>query len=129
LIADPSKLPALIAENAKLTAASKDPRVQAIVNQNNIKLAAIVREQSKKLTSLIPLTRDAFMKVLLRNFSTGEGVDWVDFGVNVSAYFREVPVTHGLYHMCVEKGRGGGACRGARRGRRSCAGALRARES
>lgn len=99
LIANPTLLPELIKRNAELTASATDARTLTDVNANNVRMATIVREQSKKLSSLVPLSPEAFMKALMKSFSAGEGVDWVSFGVNASAYFREPPTAHGLAHM------------------------------
>lgn len=119
LIASPLLLPALIAESAALLEASKGAVVAADVNRCNVLLASITREQAKKLASLVPLTPDKFMARLQAAFSSGgEGVDWRAFGVEASAFFREPPVAHGVYHMCGARGGRGRARGGARRGAR-----------
>ncbi len=99
LISNPSMLPAFIARNAELAAASKDARVTTDVNKNNLTMAAIVRAQSKNLSSLAPMAPEAFMKALMTQFRAAEGIDWLQFGRESSVYFREPPTAHGLYHM------------------------------
>ncbi len=102
-MSDSAMLPKLIAQNAELLKQSSDSRVTSVVNQNNLTMSSILREQAKKLTSLVPLTPDAFMKALMKEFGDAGGVDWAAFGAHASVYFRETPVAHGLFHMCVRR--------------------------
>ena len=103
LVANPGDLKGFITRNAELGAHAKDAQVAADLSKNNATMADILRLQSKKLTSLAPMTPVAFMKGLCKMFpaSGGEGVDWVAFGSEASAYFREPPSAHSMYHMCV----------------------------
>ena len=101
LISNPSALPAFIATNSSLANASKDAKATTDVNRNNLTMASSVRAQSKQLSTLAPMAPDAFMASLLKTYGGGggEGVDWLDFGKHVSAYFREPPSAHGVNHM------------------------------
>jgi hypothetical protein len=103
LVANPKELAGYIARNAELSGFAKDAQVATDLSRNNTTMADILRLQSKKLTSLAPMTPVAFMKGLLRMFpaSGGEGVDWVAFGTEASVHFREPPAAHSMYHMCV----------------------------
>ena len=103
LVANPKELAAYITRNSDLSGLAKDAQVASDLSKNNTAMADILRLQSKKLTSLAPMTPVAFMKGLLRLFpaSGGEGVDWVSFGTEASAHFREPPSAHSMYHMCV----------------------------
>ena len=103
LVANPRELGAYINRNAELLGQAKDAKVASDLSKNNASMADILRLQSKKLTSLAPMTPVAFMKGLQRMFpaSGGEGVDWVAFGTEASAHFREPPSAHSMYHMCV----------------------------
>ena len=120
LVNDPKALLSLIQRNQELGRQAKKSSDAAYLLGNDTRMAGLVEGQAKRLTSYMKATPATFMKELMKNFpsASGEGVDWVQFGIKSSSYTREPPTSGDLFHLCVAAAR---ACTRAslrRKGRR-----------
>jgi hypothetical protein len=103
LVNDPKALLSLIQRNQELGRQAKKSSDAAFLLGNDTRMAGLVAVQAKRLTSYMKATPATFMKELMKKFpsASGEGVDWVQFGIKTSSYTREPPTGGDLFHLCV----------------------------